>query len=474
MASIIFNGPSSHTFDATVGDVITASAEVANNGDRTGYARMLIEGSPSGRGDLTTIPANSTVMVLATANTQAFMENTGRKLTARLYEMTANNEAIRVLGEHTQAVAQFAAQKAVPKKPAPKPPDSATMYVELYREWMDQFPLDGAVLQAAIAGMTQEQAIEWMQNSLAGVETEIIVVTDNTGVGTEVIVTTDGSVEMFRDGESVMIAANLVEHFKGAGWSLDPEEVTEVIIKGKPVVTPIVTPIVTSPVLTTAFDSVNLTEIEKLEEGYFFVEDRPLQIDTVELTDAEKIEEGDFFVDALPTVVEVVPQYTGPIDFVTPEVETIAWDDIYFTPYTPPVEEYVFHMDVLDLGTMEGRITAFEADSPYTGITREDVLAGIFGDDDEEEEPVFEVAPYWDEPVFEVAPYYEEPVFEVAPFYEEPVQVDTFQDTHDYFESIGAFDPVYEEVVIYEEDDGYVWLDPTPTTYEVDYWYGEG
>ena len=120
---------------------------------------------------------------------------------------------------------------------------------------------------------------------------------------------------------------------------------------------------------------------------------------------------------------------------------------------------------------MAGVIAASDRESPYYGITREDVLTRIFGE--EEEEPVFEVAPFYEEPVFEVAPFYEEPVFEVAPFYEEQF-VDEFQETHDYFADIGAFDPVYETPVIWEEDDGYVWLDPTLTTYEVDYWYGEG
>ena len=108
-------------------------------------------------------------------------------------------------------------------------------------------------------------------------------------------------------------------------------------------------------------------------------------------------------------------------------------------------------MDAVDTSTMAGVIAASDRESPYYGITREDVLTRIFGEEEEEEEPVFEV----------------------APFYEEQF-VDEFQETHDYFADIGAFDPVYETPVIWEEDDGYVWLDPTLTTYEVDYWYGEG
>ena len=194
----------------------------------------------------------------------------------------------------------------------------------------------------------------------------------------------------------------------------------------------------------------------------------------MELTELEKIEEGSFFVDA-PVIEKEEITYSWDDIYITPappppEEITYSWDDIYVTPVK---EDYTYEYDVVDTSTMAGVIAESGRQSPYYGITREDVLAGIFGEE-EEEEPVFEVAPYYEEPVFEVAPFYEEPVFEVAPFYEEPVQVDAFQDTHDYFESIGAFDPVYEEVVIYEEDDGYVWLDPTPTTYEVDYWYGEG
>jgi len=451
MASIIFNGPSSHTFDATVDDVITASAVVANNGDRTGYARMAIEGSPSGRSDLMTVPPNSTVTVSATATIQAFMENTRRTLTARLFEMTANNEAIRVLGEHTQAVAQIAALKAAVKPPV-QPGEPVRMY-NLAGESM-MVPAD-QVDHYLTLGFLLEPPIE-----------------------TEVIVTTDGSVEMFRDGESVMVAANLVEYMKGAGWSLDPEEEIETIINGKPVVTPIVTPIVTPPVLTTAFDSVNLTDLQELDEGGFFVDAPAPRIDTVELTELEKIEEGSFFVDA-PVIEKEEITYSWDDIYITPappppEEITYSWDDIYVTPVK---EDYVFFVDAVDTSTMAGVIAASDRESPYYGITREDVLAGIFGEEEEEEGITYEmdVAPPAPE-VFEFAGYQPAPTpVELAPiFVPEPVQVDTFQETHDYFESIGAFDPVYEEVVIYEEDDGYVWLDPTPTTYEVDYWYGEG
>ena len=444
MASIIFNGPSSHTFDATVDDVITASAEVANHGDKTGYARMAIVGSPSGQGDLTTIPANSTVLVLATANLQEIHAGRNPTLSARLYEMTANNEAIRVLGAHEQAVAQIA-----PPRKADAKPD--------VRVWHP----DGT--------WKMVPADQYQAHLDAGWLAEEPTVVTKTGAGTEVVVTTDGSVEMFRDGESVMVGANLVEHMKGAGWSLTPVEVTEVIINGQPVVTPLPT-IVAPPVLV---DTVNLTELEQLTEGGFFVDAPAPRIDTVVLTELEKIEEGDFFVDA-PVVEKEEISYSWDDIYVTPappppEEISYSWDDIYVTPVE---EDYVFFVDAVDTSTMAGVIAASDRESPYYGITREDVLAGIFGE--EEEEPAFEVAPYYEEPVFEVAPYYEEPAFEVAPFYEEPVQVDAFQDTHDYFADIGAFDPVYETPVIYEEDDGYVWLDPTPTTYEVDYWYGEG
>ena len=455
MASIIFNGPSSHTFDATVDDVITASAVVANNGDRTGYARMAIEGSPSGRSDLMTVPPNSTVTVSATATIQAFMENTRRTLTARLFEMTANNETIRVLGEHTQAVAQIAALKAAVKPPV-QPGEPVRMY-NLAGESM-MVPAD-QVDHYLTLGFLLEPPIE-----------------------TEVIVTTDGSVEMFRDGESVMVAANLVEYMKGAGWSLDPEEEIETIINGKPVVTTIATtiatPIVTTPVLTTAFDSVNLTELQELGEGGFFVDAPAPRIDTVELTELEKIEEGSFFVDA-PVIEKEEITYSWDDIYITPappppEEITYSWDDIYVTPVK---EDYVFFVDAVDTSTMAGVIAASDRESPYYGITREDVLAGIFGEEEEEEGITYEmdVAPPEVE-VFEYGSYQPAPTpVELAPiFVPEPVQVDTFQETHDYFESIGAFDPVYEEVVIYEEDDGYVWLDPTPTTYEVDYWYGEG
>ena len=450
MASIIFNGPSSHTFDATVDDVITASAVVANNGDRTGYARMAIEGSPSGRSDLMTVPPNSTVTVSATATIQAFMENTRRTLTARLFEMTANNEAIRVLGEHTQAVAQIAALKAAVKPPV-QPGEPVRMY-NLAGESM-MVPAD-QVDHYLTLGFLLEPPIE-----------------------TKVIVTTDAKVEMWKDGKSAMIDASEVDRFLLLGFTLEPVAEIETIINGKPIVTPIPT-IVAPPVLTTAFDSVNLTDLQELDEGGFFVDAPAPRIDTVELTELEKIEEGSFFVDA-PVIEKEEITYSWDDIYITPappppEEITYSWDDIYVTPVK---EDYVFFVDAVDTSTMAGVIAASDRESPYYGITREDVLAGIFGEEEEEEGITYEmdVAPPEVE-VFEYGSYQPAPTpVELAPiFVPEPEPVDTFQDTHDYFESIGAFDPVYEEVVIYEEDDGYVWLDPTPTTYEVDYWYGEG
>ena len=198
----------------------------------------------------------------------------------------------------------------------------------------------------------------------------------------------------------------------------------------------------------------------------------------MELTELEKIEEGSFFVDA-PVIEKEEITYSWDDIYITPappppEEITYSWDDIYVTPVK---EDYVFFVDAVDTSTMAGVIAASDRESPYYGITREDVLAGIFGEEEEEEGITYEmdVAPPEVE-VFEYGSYQPAPTpVELAPiFVPEPEPVDTFQDTHDYFESIGAFDPVYEEVVIYEEDDGYVWLDPTPTTYEVDYWYGEG
>ena len=426
MASIIFNGPSSHTFDATVDDVITASAVVANNGDRTGYARMAIEGSPSGRSDLMTVPPNSTVTVSATATIQAFMENTRRTLTARLFEMTANNEAIRVLGEHTQAVAQIAALKAAVKPPV-QPGEPVRMY-NLAGESM-MVPAD-QVDHYLTLGFLLEPPIE-----------------------TKVIVTPDAKVEMWKDGKSAMIDASEVDRFLLLGFTLEPVAEIETIINGKPVVTPIVTPIVTPPVLTTAFDSVNLTDLQELDEGGFFV-DAPV-IEKEEITYSW----DDIYITPAPP---------------PPEEITYSWDDIYVTPVK---EDYVFFVDAVDTSTMEGVIAASDRESPYYGITREDVLAGIFGEEEEEEGITYEmdVAPPAPE-VFEFAGYQPAPTpVELAPiFVPEPEPVDTFQDTHDYFESIGAFDPVFETVEIYPEDMGYVWLDPTPTTYEVDYWYGEG
>jgi len=297
-------------------------------------------------------------------------------------------------------------------------------------------------------------------------------------IETKVIVTPDAKVEMWKDGKSAMIDASEVDRFLLLGFTLEPVAEIETIINGKPVVTPIVTPIVTPPVLTTAFDSVNLTDLQELDEGGFFVDAPAPRIDTVELTELEKIEEGSFFVDA-PVIEKEEITYSWDDIYITPappppEEITYSWDDIYVTPVK---EDYVFFVDAVDTSTMAGVIAASDRESPYYGITREDVLAGIFGEEEEEEGITYEmdVAPPEVE-VFEYGSYQPAPTpVELAPiFVPEPVQVDTFQETHDYFESIGAFDPVYEEVVIYEEDDGYVWLDPTPTTYEVDYWYGEG
>jgi hypothetical protein len=382
MATIEIYGPSSHEFDGTVGDIITARAEVANNGDFPGWVRIEIEGSPSATGDLTQISPNSTAIVTASARLQTFMENTRRTLTARLIEYSRTGERVRELGVHSQAVALIAPLKPPPKA-APKPGASVRMWAA--------------------------------------------------------------------DGTSMMVDASLVDEYLAAGWSLEEIVATTTVIVPAPVgvTTPVVTPITTTTVeLITAYDSVNLTELEKLDEGYFFVEERPLQIDTVELTEAEKLDEGYFFVDALPTTIEEAPQYTGPIDF---------------PQWTPPVDEYVFHLDVAD--TMEGRIIEFEADSPYTGITTQDILDRIRGDRPDPEP--FELAPVWEPPPFELAPvYYQEEEEEEEQF------VDEFQEAHDYFEEVGAYDPVYEEVVIYEEDDGYVWLDPEPVTYEDWWWEG--
>jgi len=321
MASIIINGPSSHTFDATTTDVITASAVVANNGDRTGYARMLIEGSPSGAGDLTSIPPGPPVTVTATANLAEHHAGQSRTLTARLYEMTAENKVIVVLGEHSQAVAQIAALEV--KKKAEKKPD-VKVWNPFTGEWK-MIPADQLEAHLVAGWVTEEPTLK-----------------------TKEVVGKPEMVTMYnRLGVAVQIEASLVDQYLSVGYTMEKEEI-ETIVNGIPVVTTAVTTAVTTVVapapLIDAFDSVNLTELEELEEGGFFTEGVQVLRDTVVLTELEQLSEGGFFTEGPPpppaptfdtvvlTELEELEEGGFFVDAPPPEEITYSWDDIYVTP----------------------------------------------------------------------------------------------------------------------------------------------
>ena len=487
MASITFT-PSNHQLSGTLSktsevDVIWS---VRNMGDAPAGAVMFISpepGKPAG------LPSNGGKTVKidggATVELEAFYRLT-RPGAVTLYAIVWDH-ARQEVARH-QFTAEMEAPVRVVKPPKGLPPKglppkgSSGEWIDTlwnpvtgtYQEYNLNDPRQMALYEAALA---EGHVNKNDQSGVWGVKTGVAVLPV---IPVIPVAAKQMMVTLYdKDGNAITVQADLVEGLLSQGYSETPQIASQTLtiaVASKPEEITIYHPdgrvmtIDSSLISLMTSDGWSTEEVEvqadEPPEGYDFFKDLGVfegeyvaneifpEDDGYTLLDRQKVQADEppeahkYFTDLGVFEKEYVENviYEEDDGFVALDREEVqmgvaqdydVWQD------TSEVKDYFFELDVPD--TMEGRIIAFEAASPYGGTTLDDILAGLR---EEEEEP--------------------EP-FEFAPFYEEPEQVDDFQDTHDYFEEIGAFDPVYEEVVIYEEDDGYVWADPTPVTY-VDYW----